>query len=83
VKNTNPPNIIIGVTAALIYAILGYTAQDQPFNPKKFLRTVLIAAIAAFSLDVTGLMVNVYAAALEPTAITMILQKIIDSAKQT
>ena len=81
-KTTDPTNIIIGVTAAIIYALLGYTAQDHPFNPKKFLRTILIAAIAAFSLDVTGLMVNVYAAALEPTAITMLLQKLIDSAKK-
>jgi len=82
VKTTDPTNIIIGVTAAIIYAFLGYTAQDQPFNPKKFLRTILIVAIAAFSLDITGLMVNVYAAALEPTAITMLLQKLIDSAKK-
>jgi hypothetical protein len=82
VKRTDPTNIAIGVIAAIIYAILGYTAQDKPFDPKKFLRTILIATIAAFSLDVTGLMVNVYAVALEPTAITMILQKLIDSAKK-
>ena len=81
-KTTDPTNIIIGVTAAIIYALLGYTAQDQPFNPKKFLRTILIAALSALGLDAAGLMVNVYAAALEPTAITVFLQKLIDSAKK-
>jgi hypothetical protein len=32
----NPLNVCLGVTAALIYALLGYSAQDKPFNWKSF-----------------------------------------------
>jgi len=30
----NPLNIGLGVSAALIYAFLGYASQDKPFNWK-------------------------------------------------
>jgi hypothetical protein len=38
----NPLNVGLGIAAALIYAFLGYSAQDKPFSWRKFLRTVAI-----------------------------------------
>ncbi|MEM1564032.1 MAG: hypothetical protein QW161_05115 [Candidatus Bathyarchaeia archaeon] len=73
-------NIGLGVAAALIYAFLGYSAQDKPFNWRKFLRTVAIAAFSALGLDLGGLTVDIYTALVGPTAITVWLQKLIDSA---
>lgn len=47
-------NVCLGVTAALIYGLLGYAAQEKPFNWHKFLRTVAIGAFSALGLDVAG-----------------------------
>ncbi len=77
----NGLNVALGVAAALIYAFLGYSAQDKPFNWRKFLRTVAIAAFSALGLDLTGVTVDVYTAMVGPTAITVWLQKLIDTAK--
>lgn len=77
----NLVNIGLGVCAALIYAFLGYSAQDKPFDWKKFLRTVAIAAFSALGLDLTGVTLDVYTALVGPTAITVWLQKVVDSAK--
>jgi len=74
-------NISLGIGAALIYAFLGYAAQDQPFCGKKFLRTVAIGAFSALGLDMAGMTFNVYSALVGPTAITIWLQKIVDTAK--
>ena len=74
-------NIVLGVAAAIIYAFLGYPAQEKPFNWKKFLRTVAIGAFSALGLDVTGLTFDVYTALVGPTAVTVWLQKLIDTAK--
>jgi len=74
-------NIVLGVAAAIIYAFLGYSAQEKPFNWKKFLRTVAIGAFSALGLDVTGLTFDVYTALVGPTAVTVWLQKLIDTAK--
>ncbi len=60
-------NIGLGVCAAVIYAFLGYSAQDKPFDWRKFLRTVAIAAFSAL---------------VGPTAITVWLQKLVDTAKK-
>ena len=78
----NVVNIVLGVAAAAIYGFLGYSAQDKPFDWRKFLRTVAIASIASLGLDVTGVTVDVYTAAVGPTAITVWLQKLIDTAQK-
>jgi hypothetical protein len=65
----NPLNVGLGVTAALIYGLLGYSAQDKPFNWKKFMRTAAIGAFSALGLDVAGITLNVYTALAGPTAI--------------
>jgi len=77
----NPLNVCLGVTAALIYALLGYSAQDKPFNWRKFMRTVAIGAFSALGLDVAGITLDVYTALVGPTAITVWLQKLLDTAK--
>lgn len=73
-------NIVLGVLAALIYAILGYAAASDEFDWKKFLRTLAIGTFAALGLDMSGMTFNVYAALVGPTAITVWLQKLIDTA---
>jgi len=77
----NVLNIGLGVCAALIYAFLGYAAQEKPFSWKKFLRTVAIGIFSALGLDMAGLTFDVYTALVEPTAITVWLQKFVDTAK--
>ncbi|MEM2675869.1 MAG: hypothetical protein QXT10_05190 [Candidatus Bathyarchaeia archaeon] len=42
----NGINVGLGVAAAIIYAILGYSAQDKLFNWKKF-RTVAVGAFSS------------------------------------
>ncbi|MGQ9506538.1 MAG: hypothetical protein ACUVTB_01605 [Candidatus Bathycorpusculaceae bacterium] len=74
-------NISLGVCAALIYAFLGYAAQERPFNWRKFLRTVAIGAFSALGLDMAGITFDVYTALVGPTAITVWLQKLVDTAK--
>ena len=74
-------NIVLGVSAALVYAFLGYAAQDKPFDWKKFLRTAAIGAFSALGLDVAGMTFDVYTALVGPTAITVWLMKLIDTAK--
>jgi len=77
----NPVNIVMGFVGALIYAFLGYASQNEPFNWKKFLRTAVIGFVSALGLDLTGMTFNVYTALVGPTAITVWLQKLIDTAK--
>lgn len=77
----NVLNVSLGVFAALVYAFLGYASQDNPFNWKRFLRTVTIGTFSALGLDLTGMTFDVYTALVGPTAITVWLQKLIDSAK--
>jgi len=74
-------NVGLGVIAALIYAFLGFAAQDKVFDWKKFLRTVAIGTVAALGLDLTGVTFDVYTALVGPTAITVWLQKLVDTAK--
>ena len=74
-------NLGLGVCAALVYAFLGYSAQEKPFNWKKFLRTVAIGTFSALGLDLTGVTFDVYTALVGPTAITIWLQKLVDTAK--
>jgi hypothetical protein len=74
-------NIGLGVCAALVYAFLGYAAQDEPFSWKKFLRTLAIGTFSALGLDMAGMTFNVYAALVGPTAITVWLQKLVETAK--
>jgi hypothetical protein len=75
-------NVGLGVCAALIYASLGFAAQDKPFNWKKFLRTFAIGAFSALGLDMAGMTFDVYTALVGPTAITVWLQKLVDTAKK-
>ncbi|MEM0095906.1 MAG: hypothetical protein QW660_04655 [Candidatus Bathyarchaeia archaeon] len=74
-------HIALGITAGIIYAVLGYSAQDKTFDWKKFLRTVAIATFSALGLDMAGMTFDVYTALVGPTAITVWLQKLIDSAR--
>ena len=77
----NPLHVLLGVLAGLIYAFLGYSAQDKPFNSKKFLRTLAIAILTALGLDLSGITADIYTALVGPTTITVWLQKLIDAAK--
>jgi len=77
----NPLNVGLGVVAALIYAFLGYAAQHEPFNWKKFLRTIAIGTFSALGLDLTGMSFNVYTALVGPAAVTVWAQKLIDTTK--
>jgi len=77
----NLVNVCLGVCAALVYAFLGYAAQDKPFNWKKFLRTFGIGVFSALGLDMAGITFDVYTALVGPTAITVWLTKLVDTAK--
>jgi hypothetical protein len=77
----NGLNVALGVCAAVIYAFLGYASQNESFDWKKFLRTVAIGAFSALGLDMAGMTLNVYTALIGPTAVTVWLQKLIDTAK--
>jgi len=77
----NSLNVGLGVIAALIYAFLGFAAQEKPFDWKKFLRTLAVGTVAALGLDLTGITFDVYTALVGPTAITVWLQKLVDTAK--
>lgn len=81
-ENVNFVNVCLGICAALIYAFLGYAAQDKAFNWKKFLRTVAIGTFSALGLDLAGMTFDVYTALVGPTAITVWLQKLVDTASQ-
>jgi len=74
-------NIGLGVCAALVYAFLGYAAQDKPFSWKKFLRTLAIGTFSTLGLDMAGMTLDVYSALVGPTAITVWIQKLVDTAK--
>ena len=74
-------NVSLGVCAALVYAFLGYAAQDKAFSWKRFLRTVAIGAFSALGLDIAGMTFDVYTALVGSTAITVWLQKLVDTAK--
>ena len=77
----NPLNVGLGVCAALIYAFLGFAAQEKPFDWKRFLRTAAIGTFSALGLDLAGMTFDVYTALVGPTAITVFLQKLVDTAK--
>jgi len=64
-----------------MYAVIGYPASKEDFDPKKFLRTVAIGTFSALGLDLTGMAFDLYSALVGPTAITVWLQKLIDTAK--
>ena len=75
-------NVGLGICAALIYAFLGFAAQEKSFDWKKFLRTVAIAAFSALGLDLAGMTFDVYTALVGPTALTVWLQKLVDTASR-
>lgn len=79
----NVLNIGLGICAALVYAFLGYVAQEKPFCWKKFLRTIAIGTFSALGLDMAGMTFDVYAALVGPTAITVWLMKLVDTAKSS
>jgi hypothetical protein len=81
VKATNLLNIGLGISAALIYTFLGYAAQNNAFDWKKFLRTFTIGLASALGLDLAGLTLDIYTALVGPLAITVWLQKLIDTAR--
>jgi len=77
----NPLNVGLGVCAALIYAFLGFAAQEKPFDWKRFLRTAAIGTFSALGLDLAGMTFDVYTALVGPTAVTVWLQKLVDTTK--
>ena len=77
----NAFHVFLGVAAGLIYAFLGYAGQKDKFDAKKFLRTIGIATLSALGLDMAGITFDVYTALVGPTAITVWLQKLVDTAK--
>jgi hypothetical protein len=77
----NVLNVGLGIFAALIYAFLGYAAQEKSFSWKKFLRTLAIGTFSTLGLDMAGMTFDVYTALVGPTAITVWLQKLVDTAK--
>ena len=78
----NIESILIGVAGGLLYAMLGYAASKEDWDSKKFLRTFVIVTISAMGLDISGMNGAVYAAVLGPTAITVWLQKLVDTARR-
>lgn len=82
VKNKmNMLNVGLGVCSAMLYAFLGYASQEKPFSWKKFLRTIAIGTFTALGLDLSGMTFDVYTALVGPTAVTVWLQKLVDSVK--
>jgi hypothetical protein len=75
--------VLLGVLSGLIYAFIGYAAQKDPFSWQKFLRTMIIAVLTTLGLDLTGITADVYTALVGPGAITVWLQKLIDTARGT
>lgn len=73
---------MLGLGAAVAYALLGYAAQDKAWDWKKFLKTAVIGFCAAFGLDFAGLTCDVYTAVAGPTATTVLLEKIIGAASK-
>jgi hypothetical protein len=71
----------LGLVAGLVYAFIGYSASKEAFDAKKFLRTLGIATLTALGLDLGGVTADVYTAVVGPTAITVWLQKLLDTAK--
>jgi len=69
----------VGIGVGVAYGLIGYASQDKPFEPKRFLRTVAIQALATIGLVVTGISGDVYTSAVGPTAVTVFVQKIWDS----
>lgn len=67
----NSMNVGLGAVTALIYAFLGYSARDKPFNWKRFLRAVAIGAFSALGLDMADITFDIYTALVGPTAITV------------
>jgi hypothetical protein len=48
--------IFVGLTGGIIYALTGFlkSISKEPFNAKKFLRTMLLGIAASFLLVLTG-----------------------------
>lgn len=70
-------SFILSVIAAFVYALIGWQASGEKFDEKKFLRTLIIQVLAAFGLSASGLGAS-YASPLSCTAITVIVQKLIN-----
>jgi hypothetical protein len=75
--------VMLGVVAGLVYAFLGYAAQKQPFDWKKFLRTLGIATLTALGLELGNVTADIYTALVGPGVITVWLQKLVDTAKSS
>lgn len=73
--------VLLGVLAGLIYAVIGYSASKQDFDPKKFLRTVGIATLTALGLELGGITADIYTSIIGPTALVVWIQKLIDTAR--
>jgi hypothetical protein len=71
-------NIAVGIGAGVAYSLIGYASQDKPFSGRKFIRTVVIQALATLGLIVTGVSGDVYTSAVGLTAVTVFVQKIWD-----
>lgn len=74
--------IILGISAGVLYAFLGWDASGEEFEPKKFVRTIVIVSLATLGLDISGMTFDIYSALLEPTMITIFLEKLLNSASR-
>ncbi|MCJ7559578.1 hypothetical protein MUO79_03035 [Candidatus Bathyarchaeota archaeon] len=66
----------VGIGASVAYDLIGFASQDKPFSGRKFVRTVVIQALATLGLTVTGVSGDVYTSAVGHTAVTVFVQKI-------
>lgn len=76
--------IAVGVIVAIIYAIVGFLAQEEPFAPKKFGKTVILALFVALGMDIAITdFANVYVSAVAVPMITIFIQKLAGIAAKT
>ena len=79
-ENVDVSFIVLGVLAGLLYAFLGWCASGEDFEPTKFFRTFAIVTLIALGLDLSNVTFDVYSAMLEPMAITVFLEKLLNTA---
>ena len=80
VENVDIEFLVLGVLAGLLYAFLGWCASGEDFEPTKFFRTFAIVTLIALGLDLSNVTFDVYSAMLEPMAITVFLEKLLNTA---
>jgi len=72
--------IIVGVSVAIVYSILGYIESGERFSTKKFVKTFVISLAVAAGFEI-ALPTDIYFAPLGVPMITVLVQKIYGAAK--